>query len=140
MLHDKLSRSEGKAVALTRLLTMVKWKLAILRGLLTKVEDTTKLKGSLSKDEEKASLVEHWTLEVFAKIVEAFRKGEDFHRKFLESCQDAYAKGAWWYERKVAKYYLKLDLSMLSSRRSSLGNDLGSSNVDEGGEITSLTF
>lgn len=43
--------------------------------------------------ERKASLVEHHAFEVFAKTIEVFKRREVFHREFLESCQDVYAKG-----------------------------------------------
>lgn len=59
-----------------------------------------------------------------AKVVKAFQKGEDFYQELLESYQDAYAKGARWYGKKVVKYYLDIDLGVLSLGRSLLVTSL----------------
>lgn len=53
------------------------------------------LKGSLAKVEEKALLFECRASKATIKAMEAFKKGEDFCQELLESCHDAYTKGAW---------------------------------------------
>lgn len=103
-------------------------------------EEATRLKGSLAKAEEKASLTKHQVSEAAAEAIEAYRKGKHFSQKLLDSCQHAYTKGSWWHRRKVAKYYSDINLGVLSSRRSSFGSEFVSSVGEEGGKATSPTF
>lgn len=66
--------------------------------------------------------------------MEVFQMRDDLHWELLESCWDAYAKGAQWHEKKVVKHCLDVDLSILSSRESPSNYEYDGSNASEGGE------
>lgn len=126
-LRTSLIEAEGKATRMRASLTQVE-------------EEATMLRKSLFEAKKRASLAKRRALEAAKEAIEAFWKGEDFHQRLLESCQDAYAQGIWWCKRKVVKHFPKLDLDVLSSKISSFDSESGSSNIDEGGEAILPTF
>lgn len=55
--------------------------------------EVTRLQKLLIKVEEKASLAERHTSKVAVEVIEAFQKGEVFHKELLKPFLDAYSKG-----------------------------------------------
>lgn len=66
-------------------LTMVEGEVTRLRGSPIKVK-VTRLRGLLVQAKERVSYSERRASKVVAKVVEVFRKGEDFRQELLGSC------------------------------------------------------